>query len=33
MTLQSTPANSGVEANVARPGGVFYLRIPAHDLA
>ena len=33
MTLQGTPANSGVEANVARPGGVSYLRIPAHDLA
>jgi predicted enzyme related to lactoylglutathione lyase len=33
MTQQSTPANSGVEANVARPGGVSYLRIPAHDLA
>ena len=33
MTQQSTPANSGVEATVARPGGVSYLRIPAHDLA
>src|SRR5271165_5264256 len=33
MTQHSTPANSGVEANVARPGGVSYLRIPAHDLA
>src|SRR6516225_12278783 len=33
MTQQSTPANSGVEASVARPGGVSYLRIPAHDLA
>jgi uncharacterized protein len=33
MTQQSTPVNSGVEANVARPGGVSYLRIPAHDLA
>ena len=33
MTQHSTPANSGVEASVARPGGVSYLRIPAHDLA
>ena len=33
MTRHSTPANSGVEASVARPGGVSYLRIPAHDLA
>ena len=33
MTQHSTPASSGVEANVARPGGVSYLRIPAHDLA
>ena len=33
MTQHSTPANSGVEATVARPGGVSYLRIPAHDLA
>jgi len=33
MTQQSTPATSGVEASVARPGGVSYLRIPAYDLA
>jgi predicted enzyme related to lactoylglutathione lyase len=33
MPQHSTPASSGVEANVARPGGVSYLRIPAHDLA
>ncbi len=33
MTQQSTPADSGVEVTVARPGGVSYLRIPAHDLA
>ena len=33
MTQHNTPASSGVEANVARPGGVSYLRIPAHDLA
>ena len=32
MTQPSTPA-SGVEANVAPPGGVSYLRIPAHDIA
>jgi predicted enzyme related to lactoylglutathione lyase len=28
MTQHSTPAGSGVEATVARPGGVSYLRIP-----
>jgi uncharacterized protein len=33
MTQPSTPASSGVESTVARPGGVSYLRIPAHDLA
>jgi predicted enzyme related to lactoylglutathione lyase len=33
MTQQSTPADSGVEASVARPGGVSYLRIPARGLA
>jgi uncharacterized protein len=33
MTQQSTPASSGVEASVARPGGVSYLRIPAREIA
>jgi len=27
------PAGTGVEGTVARPGGVSYLRIPAHDVA
>lgn len=33
MTEQSSPAGTGVEGTVARPGGVSYLRIPARDLA
>lgn len=33
MTEKSTPEDPGVEASVARPGGVTYLRIPARDTA
>ena len=33
MTDQSSAADPGVEATIARPGGVSYLRIPARDLA
>ncbi len=33
MTEPSSPADPGVEGTVARPGGVSYLRIPAHDIA
>jgi hypothetical protein len=33
MTQQSTPASTGVEGAVARPGGVSYLRVPARDVA
>jgi uncharacterized protein len=32
MTEQNGPADPGVEGNVARPGGVSYLRIPARDV-
>jgi uncharacterized protein len=32
MTEQNT-GGTGVEDRVARPGGVSYLRIPAHDIA
>jgi predicted enzyme related to lactoylglutathione lyase len=33
MTDHSAPADPGVEATVARPGGVSYLGIPAQDVA
>jgi uncharacterized protein len=33
MTHDSTPADPGVEATVARPGGVSYLAMPARDAA
>ena len=33
MTDQNAPADPGVEATVARPGGVSYLEIPARDVA
>jgi predicted enzyme related to lactoylglutathione lyase len=32
MTEQHIPATTGVEDNIARPGGVSYLRIPARDV-
>ena len=33
MTDHSTPADPGVEATVARPGGISYLGLPARDAA
>jgi uncharacterized protein len=33
MTDHSAPADPGVEATVARPGGVSYLGMPAQDVA
>ena len=33
MADDHNPAGTGVEGTVARPGGVSYLRIPAHDVA
>ena len=33
MTDHSAPADPGVEATVARPGGVSYLGMPARDAA
>jgi len=33
MTQQPVPAGTGVDAEVARPGGVSYLHIPARDIA
>jgi hypothetical protein len=33
MTDQHDPAGTGVDAEVARPGGVSYLRVPARDVA
>lgn len=33
MSEQSASADPGVEAAVARPGGISYLRIPARDAA
>ncbi len=33
MTDQATPADPGVDATVARPGGISYLGIPARDAA
>ncbi len=33
MTDHSTPADPGVEATVARPGGISYLGMPARDAA
>jgi uncharacterized protein len=33
MTERSAPADPGVEETVARPGGISYLGIPAHDPA
>ncbi len=33
MTDHSTPADPGVEATVARPGGISYLAMPARDAA
>jgi uncharacterized protein len=32
MTHQNESADAGVDAEVARPGGVSYLRIPARDV-
>jgi uncharacterized protein len=33
MTDHSTPADPGVEATIARPGGISYLGMPARDAA
>lgn len=33
MPEDSAPADPGVEATVARPGGISYLRMPARDVA
>ena len=32
MTEDSTPSDPGVEASVARPGGISYLALPARDI-
>jgi predicted enzyme related to lactoylglutathione lyase len=33
MTSSAQPTDPGVEASVARPGGVSYLAIPVHDIS